>query len=79
MDERRDDQPPPETRRARISPGFPPLTQQARSDYNEHVGTCARCRDIDRDRCPTGNMLWRDWNAACDDAFRRLGSEIRRT
>jgi len=52
---------------ARLSP-----VQQVHGRYRAHSETCPKCRDIDRGRCEAGEQLWRDWNAACDEAYRRL-------
>ena len=59
--------PPIAAARARLSP-----VQAAHARYSTHTGGCPRCSDIDRDRCPEGDRLWRAWNDACDDAYRKL-------
>jgi len=76
MDERREHGPgsgssPPVAGQGRLSP-----VQQAHNEYSHHATTCPKCRDIDRGRCNEGEQLWRDWNTACDDAYRRLNAEI---
>lgn len=77
MDERRDPPAEPGSHPA-IAGGELPAAQRAHIDYSDHVnGTkttprCPRCSDIDRGRCDTGQQLWRDWNAACEEAYRRL-------
>lgn len=79
VEERRGDQPAPESGRARIAGNDRATPPQARADYNKHTAGCPVCRDIDRERCGKGNTLWRAWEAACDDAFQRLGDAIRQT
>lgn len=75
MDEGRDQ--PAAGSRKRISAGAgPPATQQARNAYVTHTTGCRVCRDIDRDRCSTGEELWRAWNTACDAAFRQLANDM---
>jgi hypothetical protein len=72
MKERRD--PPPDGgSRPPIQGGATlPNAQQAHLDYSGHAERCQRCRDIDRGRCDQGETLWRAWNTALDDAYRRL-------
>ena len=59
--------PPIPAARARLSPVQ--AAQQARTAHN---ATCGQCSDVDRQRCPLGEQLWKDWTAALDDAYRRL-------
>lgn len=49
-----------------------PSPQGARAAYMRHAKVCPRCRDVDRDRCADGQQLWRDWEGACDEAYRQL-------
>lgn len=77
MDERRGGQPAPETGRALIAANDRATPPQARAAYNDHTARCPVCRDIDRERCGKGGELWRAWNEACDDAYRRLAEETR--
>lgn len=80
MDERRDPtgapepgvphqiEPPDGERAGDLSP-----VQKARQAYERHVAAdCDRCRDIDRDRCPEGDRLYRAWIDIVDDACRQL-------
>ena len=78
MDERRDSQPPPESGPLITPTGDLPTAQQAHLDYNRHIvgdehkARCQRCSDVDRDRCPEGDRLWRIWTQACDAAYQQL-------
>jgi hypothetical protein len=49
--------------------------QQAKDLYGSHARACPRCRNLDRDRCTDGQRLWRDWEAACDKAYRQLAED----
>lgn len=73
MEERRDQDPQPGTRAEPIpaDAGLSPV-QQAHRRYSRHATSCPKCSDIDRGRCETGEQLWRDWTAACDEAYRQL-------
>ncbi|MPY47194.1 hypothetical protein [Streptomyces acidicola] len=76
MDERRDPPPTPEPgvpRQMNAPSGELSPVQQARRRYVQHVtDECARCRDVDRDRCDEGERLYRAWIDVCDDAYRQL-------
>lgn len=74
MEERREP-PPAGVRRPPISGKLSPV-QAAHGDYSTHTTDCQRCADVDRDRCEQGERLWKAWNAACDDAYRRLADEL---
>jgi hypothetical protein len=78
MDERRDPPPTPEPSVPRQidapdgEDGLSPV-QKARRRYTRHANEeCDRCRDVDRDRCPEGEQLYRAWIGVCDDAYRQL-------
>jgi hypothetical protein len=79
MDDRRDPAPEGATARPALAAGVgqPSPVQQTRRLYVTHTASCPRCSDIDRDRCSEGEQLWRGWNAACDEAYRRLADETR--
>ena len=78
MDERRGDQPTPETGRppivaaTRLSP-----VQEAQRARAAHYGRCKQCADIDRQRCADGERLWKAWTAALDEAYRKLHGDAR--
>jgi len=74
MDDRRDGPPADGTGPEPIPSVDPSLSpvQQVHGRYRAHSETCPKCRDIDRGRCEAGEELWRDWTAACDEAYRRL-------
>jgi len=75
MDERRGDQPPPET--GPHWPALPPATrlspvQEAQHAHAVHANECRQCADVDRQRCSIGEQLWQAWTAALDNAYRQL-------
>lgn len=73
MDEPRDPPPPAGSQAEAIPSAEPsPSPVQANDLYKAHAGACQRCRDIDRGRCEAGERMWRDWTAACDEAYRKL-------
>lgn len=76
MNKPTDPPPPAETAAAAIAgAGRVSPVQQAHRAYITHTRACDRCRDIDRQRCADGQGLWRAWDRACADAYRRLADE----
>lgn len=67
-----ENQPPVESGADAIPPDSQQSPQQAKGLYRSHARACARCGDLDRDRCRDGQQLWRDWEAACEKAYRQL-------
>lgn len=69
--------PPPESGTEAIAgaAGQPSPVQLARGAYTAHAAACPKCQDVDRERCTGGQQLWRAWEAACDDAYRRLAKQ----
>lgn len=59
---------PPVAVNARLSP-----LQVAWDDYTRHAITCPVCCDVGAGRCGEAEGLWRAYQAAGADAYRRLG------
>jgi hypothetical protein len=76
VDEPRGEQPAPVSHPPIVGPSLSDV-QRAHIHYSNHTNDCYRCRDIDRGRCTVGEQLWRDWNAACDDAYWQLHAKTR--
>lgn len=79
MEERRDQPPPPVTRRpvipsvaGRLSP-----VQEAWSDYVRHGLSCEHCRSLDTVRCREAERLHGAYGDAEKAAFQRLADETR--
>lgn len=54
----------------------PSPVRLARSAYTAHIAACPKCQDDARDRCSSGQKLWRAWEGACEDAYRQLSEYI---
>ncbi|MDX3549534.1 hypothetical protein PV724_44475 [Streptomyces europaeiscabiei] len=50
----------------------PSPVRAARGAYAAHTAGCPKCSDVDRDRCNSGQELWRAWEGACEEAYRQL-------
>ena len=79
VDEPRDQQPddgsrtrPPVAAAVALSP-----VQQAWGRYVHHATACVCCRDVDRGRCETAEMLYRAWREGTDQAYRQLGGDTK--
>lgn len=76
MSDSRDDPPTPASRpdliasTTRLSP-----VQEAYGASTRHALGCSKCRDIDRDRCSTGDDLWNAYLEISAQAYRRLARE----
>lgn len=70
-----DGKPPPESGTEAIPQANQPSPQGARGAYVTHAAACPKCQDVDRDRCADGQQLWRDWESACEEAYRQLAEQ----
>jgi hypothetical protein len=73
MEERRDPDPRPDTRRrGAVTAGRLSPLQEAWGAYVEHATHCDACRSLDAGRCEPAQQLWRAYQAQGEAAYREI-------